>query len=47
MEMLVKSLRNGLDEIYHTGSICVVDENKNIIYSLGDYNKKLYLRSTS
>lgn len=47
MELLLKSQRNGLDEIYQNGSICVVDENKKIIYSLGDYNQKLYLRSTS
>ncbi len=47
MEIIVKSTRNGLDELYHSGSVCVVDKNKEIIYSLGDYNQKLYLRSTS
>lgn len=47
MEIILKSTRNKLDELYYGGSICVVDENKSIIYSLGDYKQKIFLRSTS
>ena len=47
MEILIIGKRGSLDELYHTGSICIVDENSEVIYSLGDQQQKIFMRSSS
>ncbi|MFC3419973.1 asparaginase [Salinicoccus hispanicus] len=37
--------RNGLQENVHTGSICIIDENHELIYSAGDIHTPLFYRS--
>ncbi|MDL2212049.1 asparaginase [Erysipelotrichaceae bacterium OttesenSCG-928-M19] len=47
METLVVAKRGSLDEVYHTGSICVVNKDNKIIYSIGDVQQNIFMRSTS
>ena len=47
METLVIGKRGTLNELYHTGSVCVVDKNNEVIYSVGDIQQDCFLRSTS
>ena len=47
METLVISKRGNLNELYHQGSICVVDKNYNVVYFYGDINERVFIRSTA
>lgn len=45
--LLVQEYRGNLIENTHEGNICVVDENKRIIFGVGDVNALTYYRSAS
>jgi L-asparaginase II len=47
MQTLVVVTRSNRIESIHKGSICVADSQKNIIYSIGDPTKKVFLRSSA
>lgn len=47
MEILVTGKRGTLDELYHTGSACIVNEQNEVIYSIGDIYQNIFMRSTS
>lgn len=47
MEILVTGKRGSLDELYHTGSACIVNEKNEVIYSIGDIKQNIFMRSTS
>lgn len=47
MEPLAAVTRNGYIESVHYGFACVVDSNRKIIYSLGDYNTSIFFRSSA
>ncbi|WHH60055.1 asparaginase [Petroclostridium sp. X23] len=47
MQPLIAVTRTNQIESIHNGFICVTDPGKNIIYSIGDSNTKVYLRSSA
>lgn len=44
---LVYEYRGGLLDLTHFGYICIVDENSNVLYHIGDPNEFVYYRSAS
>ncbi|HEY9060763.1 MAG TPA: asparaginase [Pseudobacteroides sp.] len=47
MEPLAVVTRNSYIESIHYGYVCVVNSSGNVLYSLGDYNTKVFLRSSA
>lgn len=47
MEILVKTYRGPLEDLFHTGHIAVVDSQGKLLYSCGDPDRVCYARSSA
>ncbi len=47
LEPLVYEYRGDLKDLTHFGYLCIVDEQSNVVYSVGDVNADVYYRSAS